>query len=317
MRIVLLAEEAAGLRVLRALARRKEDVVAVVTAAGPDKASPMSIANVASAQGFDVITTGALSMSDFAGLLTDKGVDILLNVHSLSILPSSVIEAPRVGSFNLHPGPLPQLAGLNAPSWAIYLGEEEHAVTLHWMLSGIDTGPIAFEEHFALSAEDTGFSVSARCVTAGVPLIERLLDTAHRSVNEIPKVAQDTSKRRFFNASDIPNNGWINWNDSAHQIAAFVRAADYGPFKSPWGSPGFQLGGQVFGVVQATPKAGNSSELPGTVIAVNQSSVTVATGNGLLEIQRLKTGDRVVPAMEALAGGQVLASAPPVQSSAI
>ena len=57
---------------------------------------------------------------------------------------SDVLEAPRIGSFNLHPGPLPEYAGLNAPSWAIYHGEQEHRVTLHWLDAGIDTGPIAY-----------------------------------------------------------------------------------------------------------------------------------------------------------------------------
>ena len=69
-----------------------------------------------------------------------------MNVHSLFLIhPWS--SAPTIGSFNLHPGPLPEYAGLNVPSWAIYEGEKRsHGVTVHWMDEGVDTGPIAWIE---------------------------------------------------------------------------------------------------------------------------------------------------------------------------
>ena len=73
--------------------------------------------------------------------MREQGVDLLLNVHSLYLIARrTVVAAPRIGSFNLHPGPLPEYAGLNTPSWAIYNGEREHGVTVHWMEPGVDTG---------------------------------------------------------------------------------------------------------------------------------------------------------------------------------
>ncbi|MFC1578941.1 methionyl-tRNA formyltransferase [Pseudomonadota bacterium] len=315
MRIVLLAEEAAGLRVLRALNSRKEDVAAVVTTVDTKNASQISIAKVAAAQGYEVLPAGKLSMPGLAKFLEAERVDILLNVHSLHILPPPVIGAPQVGSFNLHPGPLPEFAGLNAPSWAIFLGAKEHAVTLHWMLKGIDTGPIAFAERFALSQDDTGVSVTAKCVAAGVPLIEKLLDAAHRSVSEIPRISQNGNRRRFFKASDIPNNGWIDWTSSANQIAGFVRAADYGPFNSPWGSPQFSLDKRVFGVVKAAAQTCSYDAVPGTVVAVKESFVSVVAGVGALQIEYLKSENRVFNAAEILRLGQVLGSSKPEHSS--
>lgn len=313
MRIVLLAEEAAGLRVLNALLRRKEDLLAVVTSRSMARAAQNSIASVASSRGINVIPDGSLSMSELAEYIKHHGVDILLNVHSLNILPPEVVDAPLVGSFNLHPGPLPQLAGLNAPSWAIYMGEREHAVTLHWMMAGIDTGAIAFAERFPLSVNDTGFSVSAKCVTAGVPLIENLLDVAHSSISAIPRMPQDLTKRRFFNASDVPNDGRIDWNESAQQIAAFVRAADYGPFKSPWGSPALYSNDRVFGAVLTNVSESKHRGQPGEVVATGDTSAIVATGAGALEIVRVRLGDQMFNAADVLVTGQLLASSAPVQ----
>ena len=102
-------------------------------------------------------------------------MDLLLNVHALSVLPAELVAAPRIGSFNLHPGPLPGYAGLNAPSWAIYHGEKTHAVTVHWMDGGIDTGPIAYQSELEITDEDRGFTLSAKCVRAGLPMLQDLL----------------------------------------------------------------------------------------------------------------------------------------------
>ena len=68
------------------------------------------------------------------------------------------LHAPPVS--NLHPGPLPQYAGLNVPSWAIYNGEVTHGVSLHRMDSGIDTGPIAYQASVLIGPRDTGLSLS-------------------------------------------------------------------------------------------------------------------------------------------------------------
>ncbi len=81
---------------------------------------------------------------------------MLINVHSLLIMRGDVVEAPSIGSFNLHPGPLPGHAGLNAPSWAIFNDEARHAVTLHWMTAGIDTGAIVSEAWFDLPRTSSG-----------------------------------------------------------------------------------------------------------------------------------------------------------------
>ena len=102
--------------------------------------------------------------------MRSEEIDLLLNVHSLYVIHADLVAAPRTGSFNLHPGPLPEYAGLNAPSWAIYHGESRHTVTVHWMEPGIDTGAIAYETSFEIAEDDTGLSLSARCVREDCPV---------------------------------------------------------------------------------------------------------------------------------------------------
>ena len=46
-----------------------------------------------------------------------------------------VLALPAKGAINFHDGPLPQMAGLNTPVWALLNGEAEHGIS--WMLPRI------------------------------------------------------------------------------------------------------------------------------------------------------------------------------------
>ncbi len=304
MRILLLAEEAAGLRAFRAIARRDLELVGVVTSPATDGALS-SLENAARQGGYDVWRPTETRSPDFGDRIRETGVDVLLNVHSLFILNAAVVDAPRIGSFNLHPGPLPQMAGLNAPSWAIYLGEKEHAVTLHWMLAGIDTGPVAYAARFDLGEDDTGLTVSNTCVRLGVPLIEKLLDVAEEDPGAIPAHPQ-VGQRRVFRRDQVPNEGRIDWTASARTITAFVRAADYGPFPSPWGYPRSYAGEAEIRIVKARSTGEETPAAPGQVLSSSADGVAVASGDEVVLVQTVTVGGRAVDAGEVVAAGTML-----------
>jgi methionyl-tRNA formyltransferase len=217
--------------------------------------------------------------------MRDEGVDLLLNVHSLHIAHRDVVAAPRIGSFNLHPGPLPRYAGLNAPSWAIVNGEPRHAVTLHWMEAGLDTGAIAYEDWFDLAETDTGLSVAMQCVRRGIPLVRQLLETASRDASAVPARAQDLSQRRTYRRRDVPYSGRLDWTLPAAEAVAFVRAADYYPMPSPWGHPRARLEDREVGVVKATRTGRPCDAAPGTVGKCDAKSVDVAAADEWISLQ--------------------------------
>jgi len=238
--------------------------------------------------------------------IRNSGVDVLLNVHSLHILDASVINAPKIGSFNLHPGPLPEMAGLNAPSWAVYLGNRQHAVTLHWMKAGIDTGAIVFSKQFALDENETGLTVSNTCVKLGVPLIESLLDIAAENPDSIPAHPQNTGGRRVFRRDELPNNGRIEWSNSAREITAFVRAADYGPFPSPWGHPKTRLGKLDLEILKASTTDEVTDVAAGTVLTSCDEAVAVASGDRVVLLQKVQLDGKPANACEFIKQGDVL-----------
>jgi methionyl-tRNA formyltransferase len=303
--VLLVAEESAGIQVLRALAASPHRLVAAMTAP-PTRGGGATVGGVAEQLGGKVVPSELVRDPETADWMREEGVDLLLNVHSLYLIVGEVVAAPRIGSFNLHPGPLPEYAGLNTPSWAIYNGESRHGVTVHWMEPGVDTGAIAYEARFDLTESDTGLSVSARCVREGVPLIERLLETAAEDPAAIPAEPQDLSRRRYYKRAEVPDDGRIVWSRPAKRIVDLVRAADYFPFASPWGTPTTELGGVELAVLKASRTGEPAAEPPGTVGEARERGIAVAAADEWVLVERVQQGGRAQPAAEVLRPGLML-----------
>jgi methionyl-tRNA formyltransferase len=302
LRVVVIAEEAAGVQVLRGLVAlpTPPEIVAVLTRSSADGAERPLVYESAQKLGLDVWPSSSVRSPELATRLRDANVDLLMNIHSLFLIHPSVLAAPTIGSFNLHPGPLPEYAGLNVPSWAIYEGACSHGVTLHWLDEGIDTGPIAWQERFAIESTDTGLAVSGKCVRQGVPLLLRLVTVAAADARLIPREQQDLSLRKYFSAGP-PAHGHLDWTQPADAILRFVRAADYAPFDSPWGHPRAELAGVSVGVAKAVATGVAAAQPPGTVVELNDSGAVLATADELIVIQRLWLDGRYLKPMELLA----------------
>lgn len=258
MRVVLVAAEAAGLRVLQRLLAAGHDVAAVL-AGGQAASGAAQIAALATRAGVPLWPGRLVNdprLAEHVGT-----VDLLLNVHALHVIGRETLAVPTVGAFNLHPGPLPGHAGLNAPSWAIYHGATEHAVTLHWMEPEIDTGAIAYRADVPIAARDTGLTLSAKCVHHGLPLVDRLLADAPDGIPAYPQRGPGA-----YHGREAPHGGRLPWTLPGRRIADLVRAADYRPFRSPWGHPVTRLDdGRELAIVRAAPTGEPVDAPPGVV----------------------------------------------------
>lgn len=309
MNIIMAAQEAAGIQALRLVAQTSHHVDAVLTGTehGDGAERGNTVAAVARNLGIEVMPAAVVQDPAFGRELRRRRVDVLLNVHSLYLIDPDVLAAPRVGSFNLHPGPLPEYAGLNVPSWAIYHGETDHGVTLHWIAPEVDAGPIAFAARFPVTASDTGLTVYSKCLQFGMPLISRLLDCMDRDVKTIPSVEQDLSRRRYFGRK-IPHRGWVPWNSPARRVVDFIRACDYQPWSSPWGTPrtaGPRIEPHIE-IVRAARTGETAGEAPGTVGNLEDGGVRVAAADEWVLVSRLRVDRRSVTPSTVLEPGNSL-----------
>ncbi|HEY0836230.1 MAG TPA: formyltransferase family protein [Azospirillum sp.] len=306
--LFLAVEEAAGLLLLQALLRTPHRIAGVAVTPG----DPAGVERLALRHGLAVWPAARVRDPDFADTLRAAGVDLLLNVHSLHIVCPAVLEAPRLGAYNLHPGPLPRYAGLNAPSWAIFRGETRHAVTLHRMVPAIDAGPVAGEAWFPIGPQDSALAVYTRCAKFGLLLVTRLVERCARDPDAVRHRDLDPAGRRVYGRQP-PNGGWIDWDWSAATIANFARACAFGPFASPWGLPKLRLGDDTLAVSRLRRAEDTADAPPGTVVAVNaDGSALVAASDGALILEQLVIGGGRVPAGGVLTAGCRFAPSPDI-----
>ena len=77
----------------------------------------------------------------FADWLRQLEVDLLVTCKA-PLLPASVFSVPRHGAINIHYSLLPHYRGGSPLLWQVVNGETRGGVTIHYIDTGIDTGPI-------------------------------------------------------------------------------------------------------------------------------------------------------------------------------
>lgn len=305
MNIVLIAEESAGIQVLSTLLQTDHRIVAVLAAPQKSRVPRANVFLAAQKLGLSVWPAELVKDAAFADKLRAEHVHVVLNVHSLYLIHEEILKAPLIGAFNLHPGPLPRYAGLNAVSWAIYRGETIHGVTLHKMVPDVDAGPIFCQQLFPLDSDDTALSLSAKCVQHGLHLVRQLLDVATADASCITLTDQDLSGRECH-GKEVPNHGSLSWRWTAAKVVNFVRACDYFPFHSPWGYPWIESELGKLSIMKAARTGIPCEAAPGTVGEVRGASALIASADEWVAVHRVKVGKVSMPASQVLHAGQQL-----------
>ena len=203
--------------------------------------------------------------------------DWLFSVNSTLILSKDVLATARRGALNMHPGRLPDYAGLHTHQWAIRNDERRFAATLHWMEANVDTGPIAYVQEVEISPRDTGLSLFMKCLDAGTEVTVRALTEISRG-QDPPRTPQDLSRRRLYRHRDALD-GRIRWNAGARSVHNFVRAASYGPFRSPTYEPETSFRGRTL-LVRKTELSEEPGGASGTIVEIASDGILVSCGDG-------------------------------------
>ncbi len=305
MNILLVGEESAGIRALRLLAESRHRVVGVLASPKPRYGGPATLWKTAQELGYRTRAAESVKHPAFARQVQEDHVDLLLNVHSLYVIDNEVLRAPKIGSFNLHPGPLPRFAGLNPVCWALYFGEKTHGVTLHRMTDQVDAGPIVYQSIFPIIETDTGLSVSLRCIQEGLRMVSRLLDALTANPVKLREIPQDLTQRQRLGRG-VPHRGRVIWSLPARQVVNFVRACNFCPFLSPWGYPQARIGKRDFGIVTATLTGCSTGASPGTVGGLNGNGVRIACSDEWISVGKVNVQEKFVDAAKILRVGDQL-----------
>lgn len=291
MRFIVVGEGFPPAKVLETILDDERGTVAAVFT---DVDQPGRLGKLASKHDIPVHDARVLKTDDGRQQVEGLKPDWLINANSTVIIKGDILEIPSAGCLNLHPGLLPEYAGLHTHQWAIRNNEPEFGSTIHHMEPSVDAGDIVAQVRFPLSPAETGLSLFHRCINEGVSALKEVLD-AILSGRELERTKQDLSKRKIYRHRDALD-GSIDWSMPASGVEAFVRAANYEPFKSPTYRPRLDQAGQDEApiVLAAGPVAASEGD-PGTITGWVEDTPVIACGEGTaVSIRKAKWRGKVM-----------------------
>ncbi|QXQ08107.1 LLM class flavin-dependent oxidoreductase [Sphingosinicellaceae bacterium] len=237
------------------------------------------------------------------------GFDYLFSITNLWLLGPEVLALPTRAAINFHDGPLPEMGGVNTPSWALIEGASGHGVTWHLMLPEVDAGGVLARRRFALDAGETALSLHRKNFAAGLESFE---DLVNRLVSVGPVAIEPaTPPRRLYRRSDRPEAaGTIRWDQRAERIDRIVRGLDFGTRPNPLGTAKAIFENQRLIVRGVTMTGGASGLPPGTIVRASDKAIVVATGSNDIAVHDLADADgKPVALSDALARYRLRAGA--------
>ncbi len=211
--------------------------------------------------------------------------DWLFSVANLSILSPAMLARGQKGAINFHDGPLPKLAGLNAPVWAIIGGEPQHGISWHMIEGGVDEGDILTQRLFEIRPDDTALTLNARCFARGAESFADVV--AQLEAGGPQRIKQDLSLRSYVGKDKRPEAASVlDFTQSAAQIGALVRGLDHGGYWNPLAAPKVVSGDRLLTVL-AYLGSEAAQAAPGTVLSHDGDTALIATADAAVRLQFL------------------------------
>jgi methionyl-tRNA formyltransferase len=283
---------------LQALVASRHEVVGVFTR--PDaprgrgqrmSASAVKMAALAAA----LPVSQPATLADDAALkeLMSWRADVLVVVAYGLILPAAMLEAPSLGSVNIHASLLPRWRGAAPIQRALLAGDATTGITLMRMTAGLDTGPILLQRPLAIGATDTSGSLHDALSKLGAKtLLEALDGLARGTLHGTPQPEVGVSYAQKI----LKAEARIDWHRSAAEIDRQIRAFH------PWPIAETHFEDAPLRVLAARIGAAETpshAALPGTVVAIDDDALRVQCGEGCIGMTLVqRPGRRPVAARE-------------------
>lgn len=255
------------------------------------KITPNAIKQWALARNIPVYQPDKLRAEALAQLRA-LNADVSLVMAYGHILRQEFIDAPRLGTLNLHASVLPKYRGASPIQSAVAMGEKETGVSLMRIVRELDAGPVADVEHVPIESTDTALEIETKLAEACVPLLTRGLPALAEGRLEFQE--QDHTAATFCRRL-TKADGVLDFAKPAAQLAARIN----GLF--PWPACVATIGEHAlkFGLADAI----DGQLVPGRIGHGDAEGLWIGTGRGILRVKRLqRAGGRMLPAGEFLRG---------------
>ncbi len=289
MRLIVHGQQAYGKSVLEAILDKGVDEVVAVYCAPDTEGRPLDpIKEFAQEKGLPVFQPASYKNPEVWAQMANHESDLCVMAYVLLFVPEEALNVPKHGSIQYHPSLLPWHKGPSSINWPIIMGRNKTGLSIFWPDNGLDTGPILLQKEVDIEADDTLGSVYFNKL---YPLgVDAMMDA-------IELVRDGNAPRQVQDADDGSYEGWcrkenvlVDWSKPTDEVYNLIRGAN--PQPGAWTTfNGAEL--KIF-----DSRIAEGSGAAGSVLAVDDTGVLVATADGAIRIMKVRADVGKVTATE-------------------
>ena len=264
------------------------------------KLQPTPVEVEARRLGIPVLTPKTLKTPEALAEFRAHEADAAVVVAYGMILPQAVLDAPKLGCYNLHASLLPRWRGAAPISRAIMAGDTETGVMVMKMDAGLDTGDVAMAERIAITDRMTAADLHDALARLGADLMVRALAALERGALQLTRQSGEgvTYAEKIDKAE-----ARIDWNRPARAVLRHIHGLS--PFPGAWSE--FAGDGEAARIKALRCELASGAGAAGAVL---DDRLTIACGEGAIRIVELqRAGKAPMKAADFLRGTPLEAGA--------
>ncbi|TWT28143.1 methionyl-tRNA formyltransferase [Planomicrobium sp. CPCC 101110] len=303
-KIVFMGTPAFSAPILRMLVEEGYEVISVVTQ--PDRPvgrkkvlTQTPVKEEAIRLGLPVYQPEKLKNPEELQVVLDMEPDLVITAAFGQILPTALLEAPKLGAINVHASLLPAYRGGAPIHQAIIDGQKETGVTIMYMVDRLDAGDIISQTAVPIGKQDHTGTMFDKLSAAGTELLKATLPSIIAGTNE--RISQNEEQVTY--ARNISREQErIDWSKPALAIYNQVRGLH------PWPVAYTAYNEANVKIWWAEERSSGKTGKPGEVLELADDAILVQTGDGVLAITELQpAGKKRMAAKDYLKGPKIQA----------
>jgi methionyl-tRNA formyltransferase len=250
----------------------------------------------AEASGIPVLTPRSLKTAEAQDVFRAHNADAAVVIAYGLLLPQAVLDAPKLGCFNMHASLLPRWRGAAPIQRAIMAGDTETAAMVMRMEAGLDTGPVCLAERVTIGPDMTAGELHDQLSTGGAGLMVRALAALERgSLVATPQPSEGVTYAAKIDKSEAR----IDFTKPAATVHNHIRGLS--PFPGAWFE--IAIDGKPERIKVLRTSVVDGSGPPGHVL---DDQLTIACGTGAVRpITVQRAGKKAMAVGEVLRGVRI------------
>jgi len=312
MRLLMMGTGPFAVPTFASLLDSEHEVVALVARPVPPpkgrvKSQLAPMRDLAAQRGVRILEPDDINAEESRRALTALDFQLLVACDYGQILKADTLAISPLGGINLHASLLPKYRGAAPINWAIYHGDAETGVTVIHMTARLDSGPCLVQRRTPIGPDEDAVQLEQRLSQIGVDAVHEARGMIARwdgqSLLGAPQDPAAATKAPRLKKTD----GDVDWTRSARQISNQVRALKPWPGTfSTWRRAQGEAMRLILDHASVAADTKRSGQ-PGDVVLSDKSRLLVATGDGLLSLDRVQPAGKRPMAIDEFLRGHAVA----------